>query len=153
MENARVIGLRQFEAAAKLLSDGDSVGDGVDARMTYLDLGRAEVRPEFTPDGLPHRTGRPVIAASTIAGTAEGEGFPGFHQGANPFWDALSSRYYRMSARLRDAHAPKAIVAPGSALNRTVPFSFGVGRTVAVPSSIRTSRFWPTRSCTVRSDR
>ena len=122
VENARVIGLRQFEAAAKLLSDGDSVGDGVDARMTYLDLGRADVRPEFTPDGLPHRTGRPVIAASTIAGTAEGEGFPGFHQGANPFWDALSSRYYRMSARLRDAHAPKAIVAPGSALNRTVPF-------------------------------
>lgn len=122
-ENTRIIGLRQFQAASELLTgQGDSVGGGLDSRLTYVDLGDVAVRPEFTPDGLAHRTGRPMFAASTIAGTDEGAGFKGFRQGLNnPVWDALSRRYYRNPA-LRDAHEPKGIVAPASLFNRFTDF-------------------------------
>lgn len=146
VENTRIIGLRQFEAAAKLLDGGEPIGAGVDSRLTYVDLGRVDVRPEFTPDGLPHRTSPPVFAAAAIAGTDEGEGFRGFHQGRNPFWDAMSKAYYRLSPRLRETHAPKGIVAPGSVLNRMTPFVqervpvqlFRIGRLhlIAIPAEV-----------------
>ncbi|WP_100525598.1 neutral/alkaline non-lysosomal ceramidase N-terminal domain-containing protein [Mycobacteroides abscessus] len=122
-ENTRIIGLRQSKAASELLTGGGhSVGDGLDSRLTYVDLGNVLVRPEFTPDGLEHRTGRPMLAASAMAGTDEGAGFAGFHQGLNnPVWDTLSRGYYRNS-RLRDAHAPKGIVVPASPFNRFTDF-------------------------------
>jgi len=51
-ENTRIIGLRQYEAAARLMAAPGSVLDGgVDHRLTHVDLGAAVVRPEFTGDG------------------------------------------------------------------------------------------------------
>jgi neutral ceramidase len=121
-ENTRIIGLRQYEAAAAQLADGTPAGDTVDARMVYLDLGNATVGGEFTPDGCTHRTGRPMMAAASLAGTDDGAGFPGFRQGRNRIWDTTAKMFYRTNAALREAHAPKGIVAPGSLLNRVRPF-------------------------------
>lgn len=122
VENTRVIGLRQYRAAAAQLSGGTSIGDTVDARMVRVDLGNVTVSGEFTPDGQTHRTGRPMMAAASLAGTDDGAGFPGFRQGRNPVWDAVSAAAYRVSAKLRDIQAPKGLVVPGSALNRIRPF-------------------------------
>jgi neutral ceramidase len=123
VENTRLIGLRQYTAAAAACARADTpLGAGVDSRATYVDLGDVAVRPEFTGDGRSHRTGRPTMAAAAVAGTDEGRGFRGFRQGSNPVWAVPSSLAYRFDAALRDAHAPKAILAPGSLLNARVPF-------------------------------
>lgn len=121
-ENTRIIGLRQYHAAAAQLASGTPIGEMLDSRMVYVDLGNVTVGAEFTPDGKPHRTGRPMFAAAMIAGTDDGDGFPGFRQGRNPFWDTVSDALYRVSSKLRDTHAPKGLVAPGGAINRIRPF-------------------------------
>lgn len=122
LENTRRIGMSQFEDAATQLSNATPIGSGIDARFTYVDLSSVLVRGEYTPDGQDHRTGRPMIAAATMAGTAEGRGFPGFHQGRNPFWDRVSSTIYRLATPLRAIHAPKAMVIPAHLVNRLSPF-------------------------------
>jgi neutral ceramidase len=122
LENTRIIGRRQFDAAAALLAEGDALGHTVDARLTYVDLGNVDVRPEFTPDGRQHRTGPAMAAASQIAGTDDGAGFAGFRQGRNPTIDLLSSAIYRLSEKTRSAHAPKGLVVPLHRLNRVRPF-------------------------------
>jgi neutral ceramidase len=120
-ENTRLIGLRQYEAAAKLT--GEPLDGGVDSRLTHVDLSRMTVRPEFTGDGRPHRTGTPIAGASALAGSwADGPGFPTFREGRNPVWDWLSRQVvYRLSPRVKDAHAPKALAVPAKALNRLRP--------------------------------
>jgi neutral ceramidase len=122
-ENTRIIGLRQSEAAAALMTEaGAPLGEGVDHRMTYLDLGDTKVTAEFTGDGRNHRTSPAQAAAAALAGTDEGNGFPGFRQGRNPIMDRLSNKVvYRFSSRLRDAQAPKAIVLPASPINKLYP--------------------------------
>lgn len=123
-ENTRLIGLRQYRAAAALAQGTAPPLDPViDTRMTYLDLGDVEVAPEFTGDGRPHRTGRVVAAAAQFAGTDEGPGFAGFRQGrANPGWDRFSREvWFRASPRLRAAHAPKAVVLPAWLINKVHP--------------------------------
>jgi len=121
-ENTRLIGLRQYDAAAKLAADaGDPVGEGVDARVTYVDLTRMTVRAEFAGDGREHTTGTPIAGAAALAGTDEGKGFAGFRQGRNPVWDTLSKGLYRLSPRLRDAQAPKGLALPGGLVNRVTP--------------------------------
>ena len=120
-ENTRIIGHRQYEAAAGL--HGEAVGGGIDCRMTWMNLADTVVAPEFTDDGRPHRTGRPAAGAAAFAGTEEGPGFRGFRQGygQNPLWEAMSNRIlYRMSARLRDAQHPKGVALPGSPLNASL---------------------------------
>jgi len=123
-ENTRIIGRRQAEAAASLVSEpGDAVTGGIDARFTYVDLSDVTVRPEFTPDGKIHRTSHAMGGAAALAGTEEGPGFPGFRQGqgSNPLFDRLSRGVvYRLSAEIRDAQAPKAIVLPGGMLNNLI---------------------------------
>lgn len=122
-ENTRIIGMRQYEAAAALAGEsGTALGDGVEVRFAYLDLGDTIVRPEFTGDGREHRTSPAQTAAAALAGTDEGKGFPGFRQGRNRIVDAISSRLvYRRSERLRDAQAPKGIVLPASLPERLYP--------------------------------
>jgi neutral ceramidase len=123
-ENTRIIGQRQADAAAALANaDGVVVSGGVDARMTYVDLGNVTVGPEFTGDGREHRTTPVMGGAASLAGTDEGPGFWPFKQGRNRITDALSrATYYRFSARLRDGQAPKGIVLPGGVMNRLAPF-------------------------------
>lgn len=124
LANTRQIGMSQFEDAVGQLDKGTPIGTGVDSRLTYVDLSAVEVRGQFTPDGQPHRTGRPMIAAAMFAGTDEGEGFPGFQQGQgrNPFWDNISRGIYRLAGKLRAAQQPKGMVLPAHLLNRLQPF-------------------------------
>ncbi|ORA17892.1 alkaline ceramidase [Mycobacterium asiaticum DSM 44297] len=122
LANTQRIGMCQFQDAFSQLDNGTPIGTGVDSRFTYVDLGAVRVRGEYTPDGQEHYTGRAQIAAATMAGTDEGEGFRGFRQGRNPFWDKLSGGIYRLSERMRAAHAPKGIVVPAHLVNRLQPF-------------------------------
>lgn len=124
LANTRQIGLSQFEDALGQLNQGTPIGTGVDSRLTYVDLSAVEVRGQFTPDGQPRRTGRPMIAAAMFAGTDEGEGFPGFQQGQgrNPIWDNLSRGIYRLAKKVRATQQPKGMVLPAHLLNRLQPF-------------------------------
>jgi neutral ceramidase len=124
-ENTRIIGERQYEAAAAALTAGARpVSGAVDSRTTYVDLARFEVQPEFTGDGRAHRTSLGYAGASAFAGTDEGPAFRGFHQGANPVWDAISNHVvYPLRPDLRDAQAPKGLLVPGGLINRIVPLA------------------------------
>lgn len=122
-DNTRIIGTRQYEAAAKLLGEpGTPVTGAVQSLLTYLDMSNVDVAPAFTGDGRPHRTSPPYAGAAALAGTDEGPGFKGFRQETNRFLDALSAKvFYRLSPRLRDAQAPKALMVPGGLINRLRP--------------------------------
>jgi neutral ceramidase len=120
--NTRIIGRRQYAAAAALFNSGSPIGDTIDSRLTYVDLGNVEVRPEFTPDGRRHRTGPAMAGAAQIAGTDDGAGFPGFHQGRNRLVDSVSAVLRRLNPRFGDAQAPKGVVASLHGLNRITPF-------------------------------
>ncbi|WP_329484628.1 neutral/alkaline ceramidase [Kribbella sp. NBC_01484] len=124
VENTRLIGLRQYEAAAALMTcPGRTVTGGIDHRLTHVDLGTLVVRPEFTGDGREHRTGNPVGGAAALAGSHEdGPAFGGFQEGRNPFWDGLSKLVYTCAPRLRDVQAPKGMVVGGRALDLLGPY-------------------------------
>ncbi|MET8797624.1 neutral/alkaline ceramidase [Nocardia sp. NPDC004568] len=124
-ENTRILGLRQYEAAAKLAAGYmPRMAGSIDHRLVHVDLSAVTVSPEFTGDDREHRTGRPAGGAAAFAGA----GYDGpthwktFHEGRNPGWDLLSRWAYRFAPALRDAQAPKAIVAPGGLLNRLGPY-------------------------------
>lgn len=123
-ENTRLIGARQADAASVLLGTGEPVDGPLDARLTYVDLSDCAVEARFcgpAGEGRAHRTSGPYSGAAATAGTEEGPGFPGFRQGRNPVFDAVSARLvYRAFPALRDAQAPKGILVPRS-LNRVVP--------------------------------
>ncbi|CAL9358702.1 Neutral ceramidase [Streptomyces sp. enrichment culture] len=124
-ERTRANGLRQYEAAARQLErPGTRLSGGVDSRLVYVDLSDVTVEPEFTGDGRTHRTAKPAVGAAMAAGSTEdGPAFPGFSEGENPFWDAVShSVLYTVSPELRDAHAPKAIAVPIGEMNRIYPW-------------------------------
>jgi neutral ceramidase len=122
-ENARLIGLRQFEAANALNEEvGRAVEGGVDSRVTYLDMASVTVRPEFSGDLQSHTTSGPAGGSASFAGAwADGPAFPGFREGKNPAFDWPSKVAYAMSAHLRDSQAPKGILMPGGLLNRWLP--------------------------------
>ncbi|MER5890290.1 neutral/alkaline ceramidase [Streptomyces sp. NPDC001941] len=122
---AHASGLRQYEAAARQLDDrGRSLTGPVDARLVYVDLSDVTVGPEFTGDGATHRTSKPCIGASMAAGSLEdGPAFPGFTEGENPFWDAISnSVIYTVSPELKAAQAPKDVFVPVGAMNALMPW-------------------------------
>ncbi|HEX5567542.1 MAG TPA: neutral/alkaline non-lysosomal ceramidase N-terminal domain-containing protein, partial [Streptomyces sp.] len=124
-ERTRELGLRQYRAAARQLDGpGAPVTGNVDSRLVYVDLSDVTVEPEFTGDGRTHRTAKPAVGASMAAGSMEdGPAFPGFSEGENPLWDAVShSVVYTVSPELRDAHAPKAIAVPIGEMNRVYPW-------------------------------
>ncbi|WP_078591537.1 neutral/alkaline ceramidase [Streptomyces megasporus] len=124
-ERTRRLGLRQYEAAARQLErPGTPLTGGVDSRLVYVDLSDVTVEPEFTGDGRTHRTAKPAVGAAMAAGSLEdGPAFPGFTEGENPLWDAIShSVIYTVSPELRDAHAPKAIAVPIGEMNRILPW-------------------------------
>jgi neutral ceramidase len=123
-ENTRIIGLRQYVAASELAGvDADPLTGPVDARVSYVDLDAVTVGPDFTRDGSSHRTSRACAGASSLAGSwVDGPGFPGFREGhRNPVFAVASRLVYRLSRRLRDSQAPKALVFPGGLLNRMRP--------------------------------
>ncbi|OBK85007.1 neutral/alkaline non-lysosomal ceramidase N-terminal domain-containing protein [Mycolicibacter sinensis] len=123
-ENTRIIGARQAAAATDLTTGhGSEVTGGLDALASYVDLSDFEVSAEFTGDGRTHRTGPALAGAAALAGTDEGPGplHPLVRQGRNRIIDALvTSTVYRLAPRLRDAHAPKGAMGPGSRLNKAL---------------------------------
>ena len=125
-ENTRIIGERQFAAAAAATSDpAVRTMDGpIDTRTIYVDMAAIEVGPDFTGDGQTHRTGPGCAGAAALAGTDEGPAFRAFKQGRNRIVDALSRHVvYRLFPSVGAAQAPKGIVVPGGWLNRVVPIS------------------------------
>ncbi|WP_083666344.1 neutral/alkaline ceramidase [Saccharomonospora sp. CUA-673] len=124
-DRTRENGQRQYEAAARQLdATGTQLSGGVDSRIVYVDLSDVEVRPEFTGDGRTHRTCTPAVGAAMAAGSTEdGPAFPGFGEGDNPLWDAIShSVLYQASPQLEACQAPKGVFAPIGAMNRIYPW-------------------------------
>lgn len=121
-ENTRIIGQRQYDAAAALATGGSAVHGPVDSRVLYIDLADVEVRPEFCGDGRSHHTSGPAGGSASFAGAwADGPAFPGFREGRNVWADWPSKIAYRLSDRLKDSQSPKGIMLPGGVLNRILP--------------------------------
>jgi neutral ceramidase len=123
-ENARIIGQRQYEAAADLAGrDGMTVAGPLGAVVTHVDMAKVEVRAEFTGDGRTHHTSGPAGGTSSFAGAwADGPAFPGFREGGNAWADWPTTKIaYRLSAKLKDSQAPKGILLPGGPINKRLP--------------------------------
>ncbi|HEX3793822.1 MAG TPA: neutral/alkaline ceramidase [Acidimicrobiales bacterium] len=123
-ENARIIGHRQYEAAAALVDvSGVPVTGPLASVVTYVDMANVEVRPEFTGDGRTHHTSGPAGGTSAFAGAwADGPAFPGFREGGNAWADWPTTQIaYRLSAKLKDSQAPKGILLPGGPINKRLP--------------------------------
>lgn len=119
VENARIIGQRQFVAAHELAqSTGLEVTGGIDVRISFVNLSRLDVGAEFTPDGTAHRTGRAVLGAAFAAGTKEGPGARFCQEGVegNRFLSTCSGAAFRFRRPLSDAQRPKAMLLPVGAL-------------------------------------
>lgn len=122
-ENTRIIGGRQFAAARDNLGSAvQKVTGGVDSRIVYVDLGDVDVRPEFTPDGQPHRTCPAAFGAAFAAGSTEdgGGGLPVFAEGkdgGNPLFGLISQALYTASPALSDCQSPKEILLPAGDLD------------------------------------
>src|SRR5438067_1857899 len=115
IENTRIIGDRQYDAARELAgSTGVELAGGLDSRLSNVSLSRLDVAAEFTGDGRPHQTGRAVLGAAFAAGTKEGRGPRYFGEGveANRLLNACCGMAFRMRPILSDAHRPKAMLIP-----------------------------------------
>ena len=127
-ENTRIIGTRQYEAAADLLAAKENteiLDGGLDHRLIHVDMADVRVSPRFTGDGLAHRTSHAVPGATAFAGALPDgpTGWRFVHGDDNPVLDTVSRHgIYRLARRLRDSQAPKTLAAPISLLNRIVPF-------------------------------
>jgi neutral ceramidase len=121
-ENTRIIGQRQYDAAAALAQGtAEEVGPGLDTRLTHVRLAGLDIDPRWTPDGRPHRTGNAVLGAAFAAGTKEGPGLPILHEGvdANPALHAVSRALWRVLPKVGDAQRPKTMFVPCGLLGLT----------------------------------
>jgi neutral ceramidase len=122
VDNARIIGDRQF-AAAHALSAGPAadLAGGIDTRLSYVQVNNLAVDAAFTGDGRPHRTGSAVLGAAFAAGTKEGPGARFCHEGvdANRLLFAGSRAAFRIRPAVGDAQRPKTMLLPVGALGWT----------------------------------
>ena len=119
VENARIIGERQYDVARDLAGYAGVVIDGgLDSRLSNVNLSRLDVAAEFTGDGRPRRTGRAVMGAAFAAGTKEGPGARAFQEGVegNRLLRACCAVPYRLRPAVADAQRPKAMLIPVGAL-------------------------------------
>jgi neutral ceramidase len=122
-ENTRIIGTRQYDAAAALAAgEGVEVTGPIASLAVNVDLAHVTVHPPFTGDGRTHSTSGPAGGSASFAGAGvDGPAFSAFREGRNPWWDWPSRLAYRWSRRLRDSQAPKGIVLPGGIVNKVLP--------------------------------
>jgi neutral ceramidase len=119
VDNARIIGERQYEAAISLASStAIEIDGGLDSRLSDVNLSRLDVAAAFTGDGRAHRTGRAVLGAAFAAGTKEGPGARAFREGVegNRLLAGCCAVPYRLRPVLSDAQRPKAMLIPAGAL-------------------------------------
>ena len=119
VENARIIGERQYDVARDLAgSTGIEIEGGLDSRLSNVNLSRLDVAAEFTGDGRSRRTGQAVMGAAFAAGTKEGRGPRAFQEGVegNRLLRACCAVPYRLRPALADAQRPKAMLIPVGAL-------------------------------------
>lgn len=119
VENTRIIGERQYDAAVALAAaDATEVEGGLESRLSNVNLSRLEVAAEFTGDGHARRTGRAVLGAAFAAGTKEGLGARAFSEGveSNRLLSACCAVPYRLRPSLSAAQRPKAMLIPVGAL-------------------------------------
>ena len=119
VENTRIIGERQYDAAHALATArATEVEGGLDALLSNVNLSRLDVAAEFTGDGRSHRTGRAILGAAFAAGTKEGPGAKAFREGVegNRLLAGCCAVPYRLRPLLSDAHRPKAMLVPVGAL-------------------------------------
>lgn len=115
VENTRIIGARQYDAAVALANGAATeLAGGLDARLSDVALSRLEVDAAFTGDRSPHRTGRALLGAAFAAGTKEGPGAKAFGEGvdSNRILAGCCAIPYRLRPALSDAQQPKAMLIP-----------------------------------------
>lgn len=118
VENTRIIGERQYDAAVAIATGKASeIEGGLDSRLSDVNLSRLDVAAEFTGD-RPRRTGRAILGAAFAAGTKEGPGAKAFSEGVdgNRLLSACCAVPYRLRPLLSDAQRPKAMLIPVGAL-------------------------------------
>jgi neutral ceramidase len=145
VENDRIIGLRQQEAALQAYNGPRATITGsLDARMRYVDMSAVQVDPQYTPDGQPHRTCPGVVGASTLAGSTEdGPGIAIIPEGVtNPFFELLKPFNVDVPPWLISCQSPKLAAVPTGQLQATpdiVPIQIvklGQLHLVAVPGEV-----------------
>ncbi len=115
VENTRIIGQRQAEAAVNIHSGSTStLTGGVGYRHTFADMSAVTVSPAYTGDGQPHTTCPAAIGVSMLAGSTEdGPGIPLLPEGVrNPFVDALGGLGLPVPGSLAACQAPKPVAVP-----------------------------------------
>lgn len=118
VENTRIIGERQFHAAADAFDAADEpVAGAIDHRMCFVDMSKVEVSGQFTPDGRPHSTCTAAIGVSMLAGSTEdGPGIPLPEGVRNPFLDWLGGSDVPVPPEIVDAQFPKPVAVPFGAM-------------------------------------
>ncbi|WP_280270114.1 neutral/alkaline ceramidase [Nocardia wallacei] len=115
--NCALIGERQYQAGRAAFASARPMGSrGVDAVLRYVDMGDTAIDGAYTPDGKPARTA-PAMMGTAAAATSSEDNWktqlPFLHEGdTNPVVAALGGVDAPIEQWMRDAQAPKLIVAP-----------------------------------------
>lgn len=116
--NTKLIGGRMSAAAQSQVSGpAESLAGGLDVRMTYVDVSKVAVGPEFTGDGKTHSTCTPQLGAAFAAGSTEDGGggvslFKEGQYGGNPLPHVISQAIYALDPATADCQGPKDLLLP-----------------------------------------
>lgn len=113
-QNTKIIGQRQYEAAKAAFDAAEPLKSSViDYRMCWVDMGNVAVKPQFTPDGLAHRTTPGCVGEPTVAGSVEDGPGIGVPEGTkNPLADALYQAGINLPPFLAKEQLPKLVLLP-----------------------------------------
>ncbi|MBF6175744.1 neutral/alkaline ceramidase [Nocardia blacklockiae] len=115
--NCALIGERQYQAGrAAFASARPMTTGGVDAVLRYVDMADTAIEGDYTPDGKPARTAPAMMGAAAAATSSEDNWktqLAFLREGdTNPVVAALGGLDAPIAHWMRDAQAPKLIVAP-----------------------------------------
>lgn len=129
--NTRINGERQFAAARDQVNRGvRPLGSGIDVRHCWVDMSAVDVRPEYTGDGLPHRTAVAALGTAFAAGSQEDggggddlpfmEGDRGGNPELRPVTDLVIPDWMRRDHGAKQVLLPVGLVP--NAIQRVYPF-------------------------------